>query len=87
VPLDRQRVIWVLERRLRGSAHYWRRHSASRARMAIRASAGGAACIVFGLIGIIVAPFGLHRAVRWWCVALGGLGRVVALTGVQWKGY
>ncbi|SFH17834.1 Glycosyl transferase family 2 [Nitrosospira sp. Nsp14] len=87
VPFERQRLAWILERRLRASTYYWRSRSASRVRMVIRASAGGVACIVFAFAGVIMAPFAFHRAVRLWCLAMNGLGRAVAISGVQWKGY
>lgn len=87
VPLERQRLVWILERRLRASTHYWRSHSASRVRMAIRASTGGVACVVLGIAGVIAAPFGFHYAVRLWCRAMGGLGRAIAISGVHWDGY
>lgn len=87
VPLDRQRLGWVLERRLRAAMHFWRRHPASRFRHAIRASVGGAMFVVFGIAGIIVAPLGLHRSIRLWLYAAGGLGRIFALTGVRWDAY
>ena len=87
VPIERQRLVWILERRLRASTYYWRSRSATKVRMAIRASTGGVACIVFGFAGVIMAPFGFHRAVRLWCLAMNGLGRAVAISEVQWKGY
>jgi glycosyltransferase involved in cell wall biosynthesis len=87
VPLERQRLMWILERRLRASTLYWRITSKSRAEMVIRAGAGGVACVLFGLAGIAVAPLGLHRAVRFWCRAMGGLARVVAISGLRWRGY
>ena len=87
VPFERQRLVWILERRLRTSTNYWRRRSAHKVRMTIRASIGGVACIVLGIAGIIVAPFGLHHAVRLWCRAMGGLGRALAISGLRWRGY
>ena len=87
VSFERQRLTWILERRLRGSINYWRRRSASPIQMAIRSSIGGVACILFGLAGVIAAPFGFHRAVRLWWLAVGNLGRAVAVSGLQWKGY
>jgi succinoglycan biosynthesis protein ExoM len=87
VALERQRLMWILERRLRVSTLYWRITSKSRAEMVIRAGAGGVACVLFGLAGIAVAPLGLHRAIRLWCRAMGGLGRVVAVSGLRWRGY
>ncbi|MBA2659535.1 MAG: glycosyltransferase family 2 protein [Nitrosospira sp.] len=87
VPFERQRLGWVLERRLRGSVHYWRSRSVSRGRMTIRVSTGGVVFVVFCLAGIIAAPFSFHRAVRLWCRAMGGLGRAVAITGLRWRGY
>jgi len=87
VALERQRLMWILERRLRVSTLYWRITSKSRAEMVIRAGAGGVACVLFGLAGIAVAPLGLHRAIRLWCRAMGGLGRVVAVSRLRWRGY
>lgn len=87
VPLERQRLMWILERQLRGSTLYWRISSKSRAEMIIRAGTGVAACIILGLAGGVVAPFGFHRAVRLWCGAMRGLGRVVAVSGFHWRGY
>ena len=87
VPFERQRLSWILERRLRGSTCYWRSRSASRMRMAIRASTGGLVFIIFVFAGVIAAPFGFHRTVKFWCLAMGGLGRAVAISGIHWKGY
>jgi glycosyltransferase involved in cell wall biosynthesis len=87
VPPERQQVKWVLERRLRGSVHYWRRHSSSNLQKGIRASVGGCIFIVCCLAGIVAAPFSFPGAVRLWWRAMGGLGRVVALSGIQWRGY
>ena len=87
VPFERQQPKWMLERRLRGSVNYWRAHPSSAAVKAVRALMGGGIFISCGLAGIAAAPFGLHRAVRLWWRAMGGLGRVVALTKFTWKGY
>lgn len=87
VPLERQRVTWFLERRLRGSVNYWRSRHASKVQLAIRASSGGMAFAVFAIAGLVVAPFGFHRAVKLWGLAMNGLGRVVALSGFNWQGY
>jgi glycosyltransferase involved in cell wall biosynthesis len=87
VPFDRQRLTWVLERRLRSAVNYWCSRPASGVRLAIRASIGGAEFAVFGIAGMMAAPFGLHFAIRLWRRAIGGLGRIVALTGARWDGY
>lgn len=87
VPFERQRLAWVLERGLRGAVNYWYGRPASGVRMAIQASLGGAEFAVFGIAGIMVSPFGLHYAIRMWRRAVGGLGRIVALSGVRWNGY
>jgi glycosyltransferase involved in cell wall biosynthesis len=87
VPLERQRLIWILERQLRGSALYWRIRSKSKAGMVIRAAAGVMGCVILGLAGGVVAPFGFHRAVRLWCRAMRSLGRFVAMSGLRWRGY
>jgi glycosyltransferase involved in cell wall biosynthesis len=87
VPFERQRLSWILERRLRGSTYYWRSRSSSRVRTAIRASTGGVAFVIFVFAGVIAAPFGFHRTVKFWCLAMGGLGRAVAISGIRWKGY
>ena len=87
VPRERQRLTWVLERRLRGAVNYWGGRPASGAWIAARALTGGMMFTVFGIMGILVAPFGPHYAIRAWSRAIGGLGRIVALTGVRWNGY
>jgi succinoglycan biosynthesis protein ExoM len=87
VPFERQQPKWMLERRLRGSVNYWRNHPSTTLRKAIRAVTGGGVFLICGVAGVAAAPFGLHRAVRLWWRAMGGLGRVVALTGFKWKGY
>lgn len=87
VPLERQRLAWVLERRLRTSTLYWRSRSKSKVLMVVRAGTGGAAFITLGFAGIVAAPFGFHRAVRLWCRAMGGLGRALAISHLQWRGY
>jgi glycosyltransferase involved in cell wall biosynthesis len=87
VPLERQRLIWILERQLRVSALYWRIRSKSRAEMIIRAGVGAVACVILGLAGGVVAPFGFHHTVRLWCRAMRSLGRVVAMSGLRWRGY
>jgi glycosyltransferase involved in cell wall biosynthesis len=87
VPFERQQPKWMLERRLRGSVNYWRVHPSSTVQKTVRALMGGSVFIVCGLAGIAAAPFGFHRAVRLWWRAMGGLGRVVSLTRLTWKGY
>lgn len=87
VPFERQRLKWVLERRLRGSINYWRLRSESPLQMAIRASTGGVGFFIFGCAGVIAVPFGIHHALRLWCRAVGGLGQAVAITGLRWRGY
>lgn len=87
VPFERQQPKWMLERRLRGSVNYWRNHPSTTLRKSIRALTGGAVFLICGVAGVVAAPFGLHLAVRLWWRAMGGLGRVVALTGFRWKGY
>lgn len=87
VPFERQHPKWMLERRLRGSVNYWRAHPSSAVVKAARAVMGGGVFVFCGLAGIAAAPFGLHRAVRLWWRAMGGLGRVVALTKFTWRGY
>jgi glycosyltransferase involved in cell wall biosynthesis len=87
VPLERQRLFWILERQLRASALYWRIRSKSKAEMVIRAGAGAVACVILGLAGGVVAPFGFHHTVRLWCRAMRSLGRVVAMSGLRWRGY
>jgi succinoglycan biosynthesis protein ExoM len=87
VPLERQRLLWVLERKLRGSANYWRRESVSGFRAALRALAGAVIFIMWGVAGIIVAPLAFHYTVRLWYRAIGGLGRVIAISRLQWDGY
>lgn len=87
VPLERQRISWVLERRLRGATNYWSEHPVTRLQLTIRAIVGGGMFAVFGIAGVIVAPFGLHHAIKLWRQAIGGLGRIVALTGIRWHGY
>jgi hypothetical protein len=76
-----------LERRLRGAVIYWTSLPASKVQIATRTFIGGAMFGVFGVAGIIVAPLGLHYAIRLWRRAIGGLGRIVALSGVRWNGY
>jgi len=87
VPFERQRPQWILERRLRGSANYWRSHSSSPSRKVMRALTGTGQFIICGLAGIAAAPFSFHRALRLWWRAMGGLGRLVAVTTFTWKGY
>lgn len=87
VPLERQRLIWILERWLRGSTLYWRIESKSRVEMAMRAGIGGGTFLALGLAGIIALPFGFHHSVRLWCRAMRGLGRVVAVSSLRWRGY
>jgi glycosyltransferase involved in cell wall biosynthesis len=87
VPFERQRLIWILERGLRASTNYWRNRSTSGIRMILQALLGGMAFIVLCVGGIIVAPLGFHHTIKFWRRAMGGLGRIVALSGLQWKGY
>ena len=87
VPLERQRLSWILERRLRSSAHYWRSQPAPFVVGAVRGLVGAALFLVLSLVGVIAAPFGFHRAVKVWGRAMGSLGRAVAISGITWKGY
>jgi glycosyltransferase involved in cell wall biosynthesis len=86
VPLERQRLGWVLERRLRGSTNYWGYYAQSWTGFA-RACVGGFSFVILCLAGLIAMPFGLHRSVRLWGSAMAGLGRVLAISNFRWKGY
>lgn len=85
-PLERQKILWVLERKLRGSTNYWQSRGRSWAGLA-RACGGMIAFVIFCVAGFVVLPFGLHRGVRLWSNAMAALGRVLAVSGLQWKGY
>ncbi len=88
VPLDRQRIGYILKRRLRTSTVYWRSAYADGGRHpgveAIRGGVGGVACL---LAGLVVLPSGLGGTVSWWCKAMNGFGRLLALTDMQLHGY
>lgn len=89
VPLERQRIGFILERRFRASVTYWRGVNATRPmQLAVRDAAiglvGGAVCLIGG--GLLL-PIGLARAIRYWCKAMNGFGRVVALTDIRLVGY
>ena len=87
VPIERQRLSWILERNLRVATLYWRIRSGSFAIVASRALFGLALFAVLGMAGLVAAPFGFHRTVRLWCLAARGLGRIAAVSGVRWAGY
>lgn len=88
VPVERQRIGFILERRLRTSSVYWRSAYADGARRpgveAIKGGLGGIACLLAGLVAL---PAGLGCAVSWWCKAMNGFGRLLALTDMQLRGY
>lgn len=82
VPMQRQRLRWVLARALRGSMTYWRINGMrdSTVRKAWRAAYGIVGALTFTLAGVAALPFGLHRAVPHWSKAAKGLGRLAALS-------
>lgn len=89
VPLDRQRLGFILERCLRTSTNYWRMAYETQPtrwvlKKALVGLAGGSALM---LLGALVLPLGLHRTVRAWSKGLKGLGRVAALSGLRIAGY
>lgn len=89
VPLERQRLGFILERCLRTSTNYWRMTYATRPtawilKKALVGLVGGSALL---LLGTLALPLGLHRAVRAWSKGLKGLGRVAALSGIKLVGY
>ena len=61
VPIERQRLSWILERNLRVATLYWRIRSGSFAIVASRALFGLALFAVLGMAGLVAAPFGFHR--------------------------
>ena len=85
VPLERQKVYFLLKRSYRTSVVYWRRKNATRADYLAFVEAaiglgGGAICIIFGAL---LLPTGLANSIRLWCKAMNGFGRVMALTNVR----
>lgn len=89
VPMERQRLSFMLERRLRSSMGYWRVVNADRSRcMAfVEAIKGCFAIIMFGICGLLLVPFGFGKLVANWSRAMGGLGRVLALSTIRLAGY
>lgn len=89
VPLERQRVRYVLMRRLRASIAYWRRHNKKRPRWRAWSEAvlGGVGGVLALVAGLAAYPFHPARAVRFWAKAANGFGRIGALTRLKVVGY
>lgn len=89
VPLDRQRVRWVVERSLRGATGYWRmqNQTAPLALALLRAAAGLMAGSTFAVLAVLAWPVSAASGVRCFARAAKGFGRVLALTGVRIETY
>lgn len=89
VPLDRQKIYLVLERRFRSSTTYWRGENTNRSSFASinEAALGIAGGLIFALIGVAALPTGLVRALPFWVKAANGFGRAAALSAIQLVGY
>lgn len=89
VPLDRQRLAWVVERALRGSSGYWRQRYGGRLTVQGLAQA---------ILGFFVAVLSLLICIGLWVVSPGssvrllilaskGFGRCLALTKIKIESY
>lgn len=81
VPLSRQSVTWVLGRRFRAAAAYWRLQgttlsAARRCGLVMVGLAGAAFC---GVAALVQLPFGMHKSVRWLVKSASGLGRIAMI--------
>ena len=89
VTRDRQRLSWMLERRFRRSVTYWRGIYAGRRPFSILIHIalglfGGGMMMIWGAM---ISLRGIHRTVRIWAKAMGGFGRLFALTNIRLIGY
>jgi glycosyltransferase involved in cell wall biosynthesis len=89
LPLARQSPSFIFERGLRSSVTYWRNEYTNRQwrwilTESIKGLLGG---IGFLLLGCLLLPIGLGKAMRIWVKGLKGIGRVVALTDISLIGY
>ncbi len=89
VPLDRQRLGFMMERCLRTATNYWRGAYAAHPttwalRKALAGLIGGGGLL---LLGILVLPLGRDRSLRAWSKGVKGLGRVAALSNIKLIGY
>jgi succinoglycan biosynthesis protein ExoM len=89
VPASRQRMTWMLERRLRTSVTYWRivRPQAFQASDLFSIFSGVIGGMLFALVGAVCFPLARHRALQLWSKAAGGFGRLLARLPVQLEGY
>lgn len=89
VPLSRQTLGFMLERKMRSSMTYWRGVNSRRPYLFALAEAlfGFIGALVYFSIGVLVLPFGRHKAVAAWIKSAAGLGRVMALTKLRMVGY
>jgi glycosyltransferase involved in cell wall biosynthesis len=89
IPRERQKIQFLLERRLRASTIYWRGVNSMRHSLLgwIEALKGLFAGVFFSLVGFLVLPFGLHRTMQFWVKSMSGFGRLIALSNVRLVGY
>lgn len=89
VPMARQRIGFVLERRFRASVTYWRNVNETRSKWgaiteAAKGVVGGTACLALGGLSL---PIGLAITLTWWIKAVNGFARLAALSNIQLIGY
>lgn len=89
VPLERQRLAWMLERSLRGATGFWRAQWVGRSKikpffLGVAGALIGMTLAVAGSLSLIASK-GL--AVRLWILAAKGLGRPLALTTFKIETY
>ena len=89
VPIERQRIAWLLERRLRASVTNWRGHYTKQPmlRNLAHAGVGGTASLVALLAGIAAFPFSRVLALKCWVKTMTWGGRIGALLGIKLRGY
>lgn len=89
VPLSRQTFKYVLERRFRASVTYWRgiNKTRSKSKAYVEAILGAIGGFAYFTYGILSAPRGIDRSIRYWCKAMNGFGRFGALTSIKPIGY
>jgi len=89
VPMERQRLSWMLERALRGATGFWRAQWAGRPMIKPFALGivGALAGIILTLAGAVSIIISKGLAVRLWILAAKGFGRSLALTEFRIESY
>jgi len=89
VPVDRQRLAWIVERSLRSSSGYWGMRYGGKVTVSgiFQAVIGFAFGTTSLVAGLLISVFSFNRAVRLFILAAKAYGRCLAITNVRIESY